>query len=135
MTGLIYIVIAQFLWATEFVLIRKFFAHHNTFFVMAAASLIGSLFYLPTLFVVKQKVTLPEMALLVLYGVTSWYLAQVSYAKGIQIANSTFAAALVTLMMPMFALLLSFIFLKEALTIKIVVGGIFMIIGFILLSA
>lgn len=135
MIGLIYILIAQFLWATEFILIRRFFSHHNTFFIMAAASIVGSLFYLPSLFLIKQKVTWQEILLLIIYGLTSWYLAQVSYAKGIQIANSAFAAALITLMMPMFTLILSFIFLKETITLKVVIGGIFMMLGFLLVSS
>lgn len=135
MLGLIYIIIAEFLWATEFVLIRRFFAHLNIFFVMAAASIIGSFFYLPSLFIIKQKVTLSEIGLLVLYGFTSWYLAQMIYAKGIQISHNTFAAAMITLTLPMFAFVLSNIFLKETITLKIIIGACLMILGFILLSS
>ena len=74
------------------------------------------------------------MSLIFIYGLTSWYLAQTVYAKGIQISHNSFAAALITLMMPMFTLILSFIFLKETITPKIILGGICMITGFLLLS-
>lgn len=134
MTGLIYIIIAEFLWATEFVLIRRFFVNHNAFFIMAVASIVGSLFYLPSLFLIKQKVTLVEIGLLILYGFTSWYLAQMVYTKGIQIANNSNAAALLTLTLPLFIVFMSHIFLKETITLRIIIGGIFMIIGFILIT-
>ena len=135
MIGLIYIIIAQFLWATEFIIIRKFFSNHNAFFVMAVASVVSAIFYLPSLFLIKQKVTSQEIVIMVIYGFTSWYLAQMVYAKGIQISHNTFAAATVTLSLPLFTLVLSYFFLKEIVSIRIIFGAVLMMAGFILLSA
>jgi len=134
MIGLLLIILAEFLWATEFVLIRRFFNHHNIFFIMALASIFGSLFFLPSLFVIKQKLNFSEIGLVLLYGITSWYLAQSVYAKGIQMSSNTFAATLVTLTLPLFTLILSYIFLKESVTPRILIGGVFMVMGFLLIS-
>ena len=102
---------------------------------MAVASVVSAIFYLPSLFLIKQKVTSQEIVIMVIYGFTSWYLAQMVYAKGIQISHNTFAAATVTLSLPLFTLVLSYFFLKEIVSIRIIFGAVLMMAGFILLSA
>lgn len=133
-TGLFYVVIAQFFWATELILIRKFFPHVNSIFLSAVGSIIGSMFYLPTLFFVKEKVSADNWIILIIYALTSWFLAQIFYVTGIQKGVSAFAIALVTLLLPVFAFIMAAIFLKEPLNLKIIIGATFMIIGFLIIS-
>lgn len=132
--GLIFIVIANFFWATELILVKKFFPTQNPFIVSAITCITASVFYLPTFFVYKQKFTFQEWVVLFILGLTSWFLAQLFYVTGIQKSQSATAATLVTLTMPFCALLMSMIFLKETLTIKTVIGGLLMLGGFLLVS-
>lgn len=132
--GLVYIIIAQFFWATELILIRKFFPHINSFFLSAIGSVIGSLFYLPTFLVVREKIPLKGWGILFVYALTSWFLAQVFYVTGIQKGTSAFAVTLATLMMPLMTFIMAAIFLKEAITLKVMMGGIIMIAGFLIIS-
>lgn len=132
--GLIYVVIAQLLWATELILIRKFFPTINSFFLSAIGSIIGSIFYLPILFTFKEKMSLKSWVILFIYAFTSWFLAQIFYVTGIQKGTSAFAITLATLLMPFFAFIMAAIFLKEALTLKVIIGGVIMIIGFLIVS-
>jgi len=53
--GLLFIVIANFFWATELILVKKFFPTQNTFIVSALTCIIASFFYIPTFIVYKQK--------------------------------------------------------------------------------
>ena len=132
--GLVYILIAELLWATEMVIIRKFFPSANSVFLAAAGSVLGSLFYLPTLFIFKEKLSVQSWIIMLVYAFTSWFLAQIFYVSGIQKGISAFAISLAALSLPLFAFILSAIFLKEALTAKTVIGGIIMIIGFLIIS-
>ena len=132
--GLIYIVFAQFFWAAELVLVRKFFPNNNPIFLSAVGCVIAALFYLPTVFVIKQKMEVKDWGIIIIYALTSWVFAQVFYITGIQKGQNAFVITLTTLTMPLFAIILSSIFLKETITIKAVFGGIFMIIGFLILS-
>lgn len=133
-TGLIYIVLAQLFWSTEMILIRKFFPDVNSLFLSAIGSVIGSIFYLPVLFAVKQQVSLKNWIILIIYAFTSWFLAQIFYVSGIQKGLSTFSISLATLTLPIFSIILGAIFLKEALTLRVVIGGVFMIAGFLIIS-
>lgn len=132
--GLLFIVIANFFWATELILVRKFFPNQNPFIVSAITCVIASLFYLPAFAVYKQKFTLQEWIVLFVLGFTSWFLAQLFYVTGIQKGQSAIATTLATLTMPLCALIMSMLFLKEPFTIKAIVGGILMIGGFLIIS-
>lgn len=137
MIGLIYVIIAQFFWATELILIRKFFPNVNSLFLSAIGSVIGSIFYLPILISSKTKLfsmSPKEILILVIYSLTSWFLAQIFYVTGIQKGTTAFAVTLSTLSMPIFAIIMGMIFLKEIITIKEILGGVLMIIGFLLIS-
>lgn len=132
--GLFYIIIAQFLWATELIIVRKFFPNLNSITLSAIGSIIGSIFYLPSLFVFKEKINSRDWLILFIYAFTSWFLAQIFYIRGIQKGINAFTITLTTLFFPFFAVVLASIFLKEALTLKIIIGGIIMTIGFLIIS-
>jgi len=132
--GLLYVVISQLLWATELILIRKFFPNVNSFFLSAVGSVIGSLFYLPSLFIFKEKFSPKSWIILFIYAFTSWFLAQIFYVSGIQKGANAFTVTLATLLMPLFTFVMAAIFLKEVLTIKTIIGGLIMIIGFLIIS-
>lgn len=137
MIGLIYVIIAQFFWATELILIRKFFPNVDSLFLSAIGSIIGSIFYLPILISSKTNLLAmspKEIFILVIYSITSWFLAQIFYVTGIQKGTTAFAVTLSTLSMPIFAIIMGMIFLNEVITIKAVIGGVLMIIGFLLIS-
>lgn len=132
--GLIYIVVAQLLWSTEMILIRKFFPSVNPFYLSAIGSVIGSLFYLPTFLIIRQKFTVHNWLILFVYALTSWFLAQIFYVSGIQKGLNTFSVSLATLTLPVFSVILGMIFLKESLTVKTVIGGVLMVAGFLTIS-
>lgn len=132
--GLLFIVIAQLLWSTEMILIRRFFPEMNSLFLSAIGSVIGSIFYLPFLFTIKENISSKSWLVLVAYALTSWFLAQIFYVSGIQRGLSTFTISLATLTLPVFSILLGSIFLKETITFKMIIGGLLMIIGFLTIS-
>lgn len=134
MKGLIFIVIAQLCWAGELVMVKKFFPQANPIFMLLVSSVVGILFYAPLFFLSGQKIENNNIVLLVALGLLSWIIPQILYVKGIQLAPNAFVATMTTLVMPLFSILLSAIFLKEAITWKFAVGGTFMIVGFIILS-
>lgn len=132
--GLIYIIIAELLWATEIVFIRKFFPTANSLFLAAVGSIIGSLFYLPIFFTSKVKFSLNSWIIIIIYAFTSWFLAQLFYVSGIQKSSNSIAVTFAVLSLPLFTLILSAFFLKEVLTLKAVIGGLIMVIGFLIIS-
>lgn len=134
MIGLIYVIIAQSLWALELILVRKFFPTQNAIFMAAMTSIIGSIFYLPFIFAIKQRFTSVEWIVLIILGLTSWFLAQILYVRGIQLSQNAYLASIVTLTMPLLAALMSVFILKEPITLKMVIGGIFMGVGFLIIS-
>ncbi len=132
--GLISLIIAELPWATEIVFIRKFFPTANSLFLAAVGSIIGSLFYLPILFTAKVKFSSNNWIIIIIYAFTSWFLAQLFYVSGIQKSSNSIAVTFAVLSLPLFTLILSAFFLKEVLTLKAIIGGLIMIIGFLVIS-
>lgn len=132
--GLIYIIIAEILWAGEIITIRKFFPNANPFFVAGIGSIIGSLFYAPVVFATKQKLSMNNWIVMIVYALLSWFLAQMFYVSGIMKSNNSVAITFATLTLPLSTFLLSAIFLKEPVTPKIIFGGAIMIVGFLIIS-
>ena len=132
--GLLYVIIAQFFWALELILIRKFFPTQNSIAISAITSVIASIFYLPTFIFIKQKFTPKDYVILIILGVTSWFLAQIFYVTGIQKGPNAFVITLVTLLMPLMTFVMAAVFLHEVLTLKIIIGGIVMMVGFLIIS-
>jgi transporter family protein len=135
--GLIYIVLAQLFWSTELILVRKFFPTTDSLFLSAVGSIIGTIFYIPFFMASKTKLfSMPpkEIIILVIYSLTSWFLAQIFFISGIQRGLNAFTITLATLTFPVFSVILAMIFLKETLTIKAVIGGILIIVGFLIIS-
>lgn len=132
--GLVYIVFAQLLWSTELILVRKFFPDMNPFFLSAIGSVIGTIFYLPGFFFFKEKVSGGNWVVLLIYAITSWFLAQIFFIAGVQRGLNAFTVTLATLTLPVFSVIMGMIFLKETLTLKAVFGGILIVIGFLVIS-
>ncbi len=133
--GLIYIVISEFFWAGELLLVRKFFPSANPIFITAMTSLAASVIYLPTILIYKQKFSIFEWFIVGILGLFSFGIAQIFYIKGIQLGPSAFSIAIATLTLPFLSVLMSLIFFKEPITLKIVIGSILMIIGFLFISS
>lgn len=132
--GLVYIIIAEMFWATEIIVIRKFFPSVNSYFLAAIGSIIGSLFYVPVLLANKQKLSLNNWIVIVIYALTSWFLAQIFYVLGIQKSSNSMGITFSVLSLSLFTLIFSWIFLKEVMTLKTVIGGLVMIVGFFIIS-
>lgn len=133
-TGLLYVVLAEFFWAAELILVRKFFPTENSIFVAGMTSIIATILYIPTFYFSKIKFNQGNWVVLLILGLTSFFLAQIFYVKGIQNGPSAFSLALATLTMPLFAVIMGLIFFKETITVPVIVGGILMIAGFCLIS-
>lgn len=134
MIGLIYVIIAQSLWALELILVRKFFPTQNPILMAAMTSIIGSAFYAPFIFIYKQKFTSVEWIVIIVLALTAWFLAQVFYVKGIQMSTNAYLASVVTLTMPLLAAIMSIVLLKETITVRMIIGGIIMATGFLVIS-
>lgn len=134
MKGLIFVALAQLFWAGELVLVRRFFPTANPIMISAVSSFAGSLIYVPLFLLTRETISLNNLGLLVILGLVSWVIPQIFYIKGIQLSTNAFAVAMTTLSMPLFAIVLSALFLREPLTWKMLLGGAFMIIGFIVIS-
>jgi drug/metabolite transporter (DMT)-like permease len=132
--GLVYIVLAQLMWSTELILVRKFFPGMHPFFLSAIGSVIGSVFYLPGLFVYKEKISSGNWIILIIYAITSWFLAQILFITGVQRGLSAFTVTLATLTLPIFSVIMGMIFLKEVLTLRAIIGGALIVIGFLVIS-
>ncbi len=133
-SGLIYIVLAEFFWAGELLMVRKFFPNANPLFMTAMTAISAAVFYSPAIFIYKQKFTLPEWIMVALLGIFSFGIAQTLYVKGIQTGPSSFSIALATLTLPLISVIMSLIFFKEPITSKIVIGSLLMIAGFLFIS-
>ncbi|PIY69003.1 hypothetical protein COY90_02950 [Candidatus Roizmanbacteria bacterium CG_4_10_14_0_8_um_filter_39_9] len=66
--GIVFIIIAQFLWALEFIIIRKFFPTQNSFVISAITCVFATLFYVPAFVMQKVKFSLREWILLGVIG-------------------------------------------------------------------
>lgn len=132
--GLMYVVLAEFFWAAELILVRKFFPSENSIFVAGMTSIVATILYLPTFYFSKIKFNQGNWVVLFILGLTSFFLAQIFYVKGIQDGPSAFSVALATLTMPLFAVIMGLIFFKETISTSVLIGGIMMIIGFLLIS-
>lgn len=132
--GLIYVVLAQFMWASEIIIVRRFFPTQNPIFISAIAALTATVFYLPSAIVFKQKISLNEWLILLVLGFVSFFLAQILYITGIQKGGNIYTIILATLTYYLFAFILGAFFLKEPLSLKTILGGLLMIIGFIIIS-
>lgn len=132
--GLALVIIANFFWALELILIRKFFPTQNSFVVSAITCVLASIFYAPAFIFYKQHFTMKDWIVLGVLAFTSWFLAQLFYVTGIQKSQSAILTTLATLTMPLCALVMSVVFLKEEFTPKAIIGGICMIAGFLIVS-
>lgn len=134
-TGLLYIVLAEFFWAGELLLVRKFFPNANPLFLTSMTALSAAIFYSPALIAYRQKFTVFEWVLVALLGIFSFGIAQTLYVKGIQTGPSSFSIALATLTLPLISVVMSLYFFKEPITLKIVIGSVMMIVGFLFISS
>lgn len=134
MIGLIYVIIAQVFWALEIILVRKFFPTQNSYIITAMTSIIASVCYAPFLVFFKQKFTVFEWVMLIILSLTSLFFAQIFYVKGIQQSPSASVVAFTTLCMPLIAAIMSIFILKEPFTIRLVIGGLVMVVGFLIIS-
>ena len=132
--GLLLVIIANFFWALELILIKKFFPTQNSFIVSAITCVLASIFYAPAFFLYREHFTVKDWVILGILAFTSWFLAQLFYVTGIQKSQSAVLTTLATLTMPLFALVMSVVFLKEQVTPKAIIGGICMVIGFLIIS-
>ena len=132
--GILYVILADILWAGEIIFTKKFFSNRNPVLVAAFASFAASLFYLPTLLTVKEKVTSRDFVLFAIMGILVYVVPQIAYVKGIQETKSAVAASLASLTIPIFTALFSVFILKEPISAKLIIGSILVAAGFVVVS-
>ncbi len=132
--SILYVIIADILWAGEIIFTKKFFVGRNPVVVAAFASFCATLFYLPTLALVKEKISFRDIVLFAIMGIFVYVIPQILYVKGIQETKSAVAISLASLTIPIFTSLFSIFILKEVITAKLLVGSVFVAIGFIIVS-
>ncbi|MCX6732440.1 MAG: DMT family transporter [Candidatus Roizmanbacteria bacterium] len=132
--GIVYVIIADILWAGEIIFTKKFFSNRSPVLVAAFASFFGALFYIPTLVMVKEKISSRDIVLFIIMGVFVYVIPQICYVKGIQETKSAIAASLVSLTIPIFTSFFSVFILKETISLKLILGSILVASGFIVVS-
>jgi drug/metabolite transporter (DMT)-like permease len=132
--AILYVIIADILWAGEILFTKKFFAGRSPVLVAAFASFFATLFYIPTLLMVKEKITPRDILLFVIMGIFVYVVPQIFYVKGIQETKSAIAVSLASLTIPIFTSLFSIFVLKEVVSLKLIIGSILVTIGFIVVS-
>jgi len=132
--GILYVILADLLWAGEIIFTKKFFSGRSPVLVAAFASFSATLFYLPTLLVVREKITTRDLILFAIMGVFVYVIPQIAYVKGIQETKSAVAISLASLTLPIFASLFSILILKETISLKLVLGSILVAVGFVIVS-
>ncbi len=132
--GIVYVIIADLLWAAEIIFTKKYFSNRSPVLVAAFASFFATLFYLPTLAVVKEKITPRDLILFAIIGIFIYVIPQIMYVKGIQETKSAFVVSLAGLTIPIFTSLFSILILKEAISLKLIMGSVLIGAGFIVVS-
>ena len=132
--SILYVIIADILWAGEIIFTKKFFEGRSPVLVAAFASFFATLIYLPILTTVKEKITPRDIVLFIIMGLFVYVIPQIFYVKGIQETKSAIAVSLASLSIPIFTALFSIFILKEVVTLKLVIGSIFVAVGFIIVS-
>jgi drug/metabolite transporter (DMT)-like permease len=132
--SILYIIIADILWAGEIIFTKKFFTGRSPVLVAAFASFFATLFYIPTLVMVKEKITPRDIILFIIMGIFVYVIPQIFYVKGIQETKSAIAISLASLTIPIFTSLFSIFILKEVVTLKLIIGSTLVAIGFIIVS-
>lgn len=132
--AIVYVIIADLLWAGEIIFTKKFFSGRSPVLVAAFASFFATLFYLPTLLVVKEKISLRDIVLFIIMGIFIYVIPQILYVKGIQENKSAIATSLASLTIPIFTSFFSILILKEAISLKLIIGSSIVAFGFIIVS-
>jgi len=132
--GILYVIIADILWAGEIIFTKKFFNGRSPVLVAAFASFFATLFYLPTLVMVKEKISPRDIMLFIIMGIFVYVIPQILYVKGIQETKSAIAISLASLTIPIFTSLFSVFVLKETVSMKLVFGSMLVSVGFLTVS-
>lgn len=132
--GIIYVIIADILWAGEIIFTKKFFNGRSPVLVAAFASFFATLFYLPTLTMIKEKITPRDIILFIIMGIFVYVIPQIFYVKGIQESKSAIAVSLASLTIPLFTSFISIFILKETTSMRLILGSVLVTIGFIVVS-
>jgi len=138
MIGLFFIVLAQVVYAFGGLIIRKYLEHYNPILVSALMAMISAFLFIPILLIFFRSelggLTFKNLSLFVLASIFWLVIAEVLYVAGFQKAPSLSLASLMTLFYPLFSTILGIIFLKESLTLKTILAGGLMVLGFVLLA-
>lgn len=132
--AILYVIIADILWAGEIIFTKKFFSNRSPVLVAAFASFFATLFYIPTLVMVKEKISTKDIILFIIMGIFVYVVPQILYVKGIQENKSAIATSLASLTIPIFTSIFSIIVLKEAASLKLIIGSIIVAVGFVVVS-
>ena len=134
MIGLLYVILAQTMWVSELILIRKYLPHMSPFLIAGITTVISNIFFIPGIYILKPKLSQKEFLILFILGFLSIFLAQFIYTKGIQKAPSTFLVSLVGLNFPFLVAIGGWLFLNETISPRELIGGLIMVIGFLIVS-
>lgn len=138
MIGLLFIVLAQVAYAFGGLIIRKYLEHYNPILVTALMAVVSVVFFFPILFFLFKSeiggLTFRNLLPFILASVLWLVIAETLYIVGFQKAPSLALASLMTLFYPLFSTILGVFFLKEPLTIKTIIAGALMVLGFVFLT-
>lgn len=136
MIGLLFVILAQVAYAVQAFAIRRYFAAYNPLLVTALLTVISAIFFFPIFFLFKSEwggLDFKKLVPFIVVGVVSLTIGEIFLIWGFQKAPSSAAASLMAFFYPLFVTILGIFFLKEPLTIRTVIAGILMFLGFAIL--
>jgi drug/metabolite transporter (DMT)-like permease len=94
---------------------------------------VATVFLLPSIFIIKPVVTTQDIALLILLGTLFTGVAHTMFINGLKHV-SAYMASIITMMEPLYAIILAYLLLGEALTVNTAVGGIIILSTVVFIS-
>jgi len=135
MKGEIFIILAQLVWAISSLFVKKLLQDTNPLLVTSLIAFLGTIFVFPFLiyFWNELKIFTPQKLIWAILAGLFWIaLGEIFYSLGLRKVPIS-RASLLALSFPFFTTLLGVIFLSEKITLRFILGTIFMVIGYIIL--
>lgn len=137
-TGILLLILSQLMWAVATVIGKKLLTQTSPLLFTAIVLLLSGLMFLPIIFFfdfnkeIKPFLT-GNIVLIIIYTLFWLVLGELLFNAGLSRLSPT-VAALLMFTLPLFTALISIIFLKEPLTLRLIIGAILILSGVFVIS-
>ena len=94
---------------------------------------VATVFLLPSFFIIKPVMTTKDIALIILLGTLFTGVAHTLFITGLK-QVSAYMASIITMMEPLYSIVLAYLILGESLTIHIAIGGVIILSTVVFIS-